>query len=91
MIMYSCKKESIIIGGSGLDDWTAETHGYGATPDYAVVFDQNEVHRLDFVIEAEYWEAMQNDLESIMATAGGAFEAVPYMLPSKCKGPISSS
>ena len=84
VIMYSCKKESIIIGGSGLDDWTAETHGYGATPNYTVVFNQNEVHRLDFVIEAEYWEAMQNDLESIISTSAGAYQApTPMYIPAQ--------
>lgn len=71
LTIVSCKKEALINGGSGLDDWTAETHGYGATPNYDVVFNQNEVQRLDFVIKSEYWEAMQNDLETLMASMGG--------------------
>lgn len=71
LLTFSCKKEALIAGGNGLDDWTAETHGYGATPNYDVVFDQSKVLRLDFVIEKEYWDAMQADLATIMASLGG--------------------
>lgn len=67
----SCKKKDIIAGGNGLDDWTEETHGYGATPNYDVVFNQNEVMRLDFVIEADYWTAMQEDIASLVSSTGG--------------------
>lgn len=71
LVLISCKKEDIIQGGAGLDDWTAETHGYGATPNYDEVFNDDEVHRLDFVIEPEYWAAMQADLQSIVGSSGG--------------------
>lgn len=71
LLFSACKKEHIIAGGSGLEDWTEETHGYGATPNYSVVFNQNAVQRLDFVIEAEYWEAMQEDLLSILSSTSG--------------------
>lgn len=73
LALTACKKEAIINGGNGLDDWTDATHGYNATPNYDVVFNQNEVMRLDFVIEREYWQAMQDDIESIYggSTGGG--------------------
>lgn len=69
----SCKKQDIIKGGNGLEDWTEATHSYSATPNYDIVFNQNEVMRLDFVIEPEYWQAMQDDIESIYggSTGGG--------------------
>ena len=85
----SCKKEDLIQGGGGLDDWTSETHGYGATPNYDVVFNQNEVQRLDFVFEPEYWAAMQTDLESLMATMtggpgqGGFTDESPMYVPAQ--------
>lgn len=71
--LTACKKDAIINGGNGLDDWTEATHGYSASPNYDVVFNQNEVMRLDFVIEPEYWQAMQDDIESIYggSTGGG--------------------
>ena len=68
--MASCKKESLIEGGNGLDDWTSASHGYGATPNYGIVFNQNEVPRLDFVIEADYWTAMQDNIESLYGGGG---------------------
>ncbi|XOV66640.1 MAG: CotH kinase family protein [Fluviicola sp.] len=69
----ACKKEAVINGGNGLEDWTEATHGYNASPNYDMVFSQTEVKRLDFVIEPEYWQAMQDDLESIYggSTGGG--------------------
>lgn len=84
--LISCKKEALINGGAGLDDWTPETHGYYASPNYDVVFNQNEVQRLDFVIEPEYWDAMQADIASIMSTAsgpgqGGFSEDSPMYVP----------
>lgn len=71
LIFTSCKKEDIIKGGNGLDDWSEETHGYNATPDYDVVFNQNAVQRLDIVIETDYWNAMQDDIANLMASVGG--------------------
>jgi hypothetical protein len=67
----SCKKKAVIEGGNGLEDWTPETHGYAATPNYDVVFNQNEVQRIDFVIDPEYWQVMQDDIESIYGGSTG--------------------
>ncbi len=71
VIVSGCKKVALINGGNGLEDWTPSTHGYGATPNYNVVFNQDEVHRLDIVIEPEYWDAMQEDIASIYSTSSG--------------------
>lgn len=78
--IVSCKKETFIDGGNGLADWTDATHGYGATPNYDIVFNQNEVQRLDFVIEADYWQAMQDDIESLYGgNTMGAVETPIYV------------
>jgi spore coat protein H len=71
LALTGCRKEELIKGGSDLADWTAETHGYGATPNYNIVFNQDEVMRLDFVVERQYWDAMQTDLASLMSSTGG--------------------
>jgi len=42
--------------------WTDETHGNKATPDYAVVFPEDVVGRLDITIAASDWQAMQDDM-----------------------------
>ena len=68
LAIYGCKKEALIAGGNGLEDWTESTHGYGANPNYNIVFNQHEVQRLDIVIEADYWSAMQNDMASIYSS-----------------------
>lgn len=87
LLFSACKKEDIIQGGAGLEDWTAETHGPFATPNYDVVFNQNAVQRLDFVIEADYWTAMQEDLQTIVGSGGGpgmAFsEESPIYVPAQ--------
>jgi len=79
----SCKKEALIEGGNGLSDWTAETHGYGATPDYDVVFNQTEVQRLDFVIEADYWEVMQDDIEALYGGNVMGTTETPVYVPAQ--------
>lgn len=79
-LFTACKKETLIEGGNGLTDWTAESHGYGASPNYDIVFNQNEVQRLDFVIEADYWQAMQEDVESLYGgNVMGATETPIYV------------
>ena len=88
ILAVSCLKEELIAGGNGLDDWTSATHGYGASPNYNVVFNQNAVQRLDFVIEADYWTAMQDDLASIYGgtsggPGGGFSDETPIYVPAQ--------
>jgi spore coat protein CotH len=64
----SCYKETFIASGTGLDDWTFSTHSGLASANYSVVFDQTKVNRLDFVIEEEDWEIMQDNLEDIVGS-----------------------
>jgi spore coat protein CotH len=64
--VFSCEKEALIIPGQNLSDWSEESHSMNAEPDYAIVFNQEQVLRLDIVIEAEYWQAMQADISDII-------------------------
>lgn len=45
-------------------DWTEATHGKGTAPDYATVFPQETVNRIDIAIAADDWADMQADLET---------------------------
>lgn len=78
-ILFSCEKYAPINSGEGLEDWTAESHGPNASPDYNTVFNQDKVHRLDIVIEPEYWEVMQSDLASLMSATGFSDESPIYV------------
>lgn len=80
---FSCKKEIIISSGYELDDWTTETHSSKATPDYAVVFPQDKVNRLDIVIENKYWQAMQDDLSQMFDVTQGMPKENPIYVPSQ--------
>lgn len=71
LIIVSCKKEIFIESGSGLDDWTATTHGSAAAANYNIVFNEDSVNRLDIVISADEWSDMQNDLSSVLSGSSG--------------------
>ena len=45
-----------------IPDWTDETHGNKADPNYTVVFPQDEVNRIDIVISEKNWEKMIVDM-----------------------------
>jgi spore coat protein CotH len=51
------------------DGWSEETHDKSADPDYDVVFPQDEVNRIDIVIEPENWQAMMDDMTSLYGAA----------------------
>lgn len=74
MFFSSCYKETFVASGTGLEDWGTTTHSSSATPDYATVFNQNQVNRVDIVIDARYWTIMSNNIKDIYggSTAGGA-------------------
>ena len=44
------------------EGWTEATHGNEAEPDYATVFPQDEVNRIDIRISAENWQVMLDDM-----------------------------
>jgi spore coat protein CotH len=51
------------------DGWSKETHDKSADPHYDVVFPQDEVNRIDIVIEPENWQAMMDDMTSLYGAA----------------------
>ena len=71
--------------GNGLADWTDATHSGNAVPNYAVVFDESEVQRLDIVIAEDDWDDMQDDLADIQGNSGGGpgqfSEETPMYVP----------
>jgi spore coat protein H len=74
LLITSCYKEEIIseeesieeevIPGTGLADWTNETHSNEVAPNYSLVFPQDIVNRVDLVISASNWSRMLQDLSS---------------------------
>ncbi len=54
-----------------LPDWSEETHGSIAEPNYQMVFDHGEVIRFDIVIDPDDWSDMQNDLDANLGSSGG--------------------
>lgn len=52
-------------------DWTDETHGKSASPNYSVVFPSAKVQRLDIVITPENWTILQQNLTNLVGSANG--------------------
>lgn len=59
--------ESVLDADFEAADWTEETHSKNADPNFAEVFDDTQVKRLDFVVTEERW---QNMLDDMTATYG---------------------
>ncbi|MCB2195675.1 MAG: CotH kinase family protein [Bacteroidetes bacterium] len=87
VIATSCYKEEInaeadaIVPGTGLMDWSSETHSGEAIPNYDMVFSQDAVNRIDIVISAENWKFMLDDLTENLGEfgSGGDFPPPPMM------------
>jgi spore coat protein H len=43
-------------------DWTEDSHSKSAEPNFAEVFDDTQVKRLDFVVTKERWQSMLDDM-----------------------------
>ena len=43
------------------------------SPNYAFVFNDNEVQRIDIKISSEYWTVMQEDLVEVLSSSSGSF------------------
>ena len=52
-------------------DWSEYTHGNTTSPDYNMVFKQDEIIRIDIVISADDWSIMQTDLAANLTGGGG--------------------
>lgn len=62
-------------------DWTEATHSKSADPNYAEVFSDTEVKRLDFVVTSERWQSMLEDMTATYGTFGS---------PSRTQGLIDT-
>lgn len=71
--LSACRKEVYVldseIAGVGLDDWTTATHSSSASANYAEVFNQSEVNRIDIVLSEDEYETMQDNLEDILGSS----------------------
>lgn len=90
ILFNSCYKEVVVseeegnsMAGVGLADWTEATHSGNAAPNYATVFDGDEVRRVDIVIDEEDWADMQKDLDDVQSgTSGNNFsDQTPMYVP----------
>lgn len=54
------------------EGWSDATHSNSAEPDYATVFPEDEVNRLDITISAEDWAAMMADMSTIYGAQGNS-------------------
>jgi len=54
------------------EDWTTETHGKSASPDFDEVFDNSEVKRIDIVFTSENWQSMLDDMTSLYGSFGSS-------------------
>ncbi|MBN1210126.1 MAG: CotH kinase family protein [Myxococcaceae bacterium] len=52
------------------DGWSEETHGKNAPPAYDIVFPSDKVQRIDIAIAPEDWQAMQDDMTSMLGAFG---------------------
>jgi len=51
-------------------DWTAETHGNEAEPNFDEIFPDDEVQRIDIVISEDNWDVMIDDMEDLYGSFG---------------------
>lgn len=67
--------------------WSEASHTSDGSPDYATVFPQDRVARLDITITAADWQAMQADMTSLVGPAGsggmGGMPPMGGMLPAE--------
>jgi spore coat protein H len=50
--------------------WEFDSHDKDASPNYNLIFNQNTVERLDITLTAESWQAILNDLTTIIGPFG---------------------
>ncbi len=76
VLISSCSKDDdeIVVITDDEDfiaaDWTVETHSNDVDPNFDEVFDNNAVKRLDFVISAENWQVMLDDMTDLYGPFG---------------------
>ena len=71
------------------EGWTRETHCPKVDPDYAQVFDDTVVHRLDITVSAEDYQATMSNLQTIWMCQKRALSQ-PLSFRSTNKSPAKS-
>lgn len=81
-LLFSCRKDPINDGGGGNStpitpqqynpDWTDASHG-NVSPDYAMVFPQNSVNRLEINIGSANWSAIRTNMTALFGGDFGVF------------------
>ena len=60
----------VLVAGAAQQGWRDDTHGRNATPDYARVFPENTVKRLDIQIAAADWDRLRADMTEMAGVPG---------------------
>ena len=66
----SVYEEIEYITNLNISDWSDETHGKSANPNYDMVFPQNKANRLDLVISNNNWKVMLADMTNNYGSFG---------------------
>jgi hypothetical protein len=73
LFAVACKdKEAATPDRADLADWTEETHGKEADPNYSVVFPQNLVNTLEIRMTKDDWNAIRADMKALKGSDFGA-------------------
>jgi len=48
-----------------ITDWTDQTHGNDAAPDYEIIFPQNQVNTIEIELGGTNWQAIQDDMKAL--------------------------
>ena len=82
-------------GAGGLKGATSDTHGRDATPDYARVFAQDVVKRLDIAVTAGDWDRLVADMTEMAgpygARGGGPAGADSMSCPTRPRSPRATA
>ena len=75
VIFISCSQDEEIAIDEVIEietpDWTEQSHGDKAEPNYLLIFPDDKVNRIDIKIEPENWKKMQADLVSNVGSGQG--------------------
>jgi spore coat protein CotH len=81
VIFISCSEEEALTITEEKEietpDWTEQSHGEKAEPNYNLIFPEDKVHKITFKIEDENWKKMQTDL----VTNIGGTQGIPGQPP----------
>jgi len=83
ILFVSCEKDLVndevivVLDDTTLEvkDWTENTHGNTANPNYNEVFEDNAIKRLDIVVSAAHWQNMLDDMTKTYGEFGGGGSA----------------